>query len=95
MLDEQPRYRPASSRIAVTAGAMALALALAAAPARAALLDDFENLADWSTSASDGVSVELAQDDGYRGMAMRLDFDFKGNAGYVIARKKTSQGELF
>ncbi|HEX3207845.1 MAG TPA: discoidin domain-containing protein [Geminicoccaceae bacterium] len=73
---------------AVWTAVLLVALALFAPAARAALLDDFENLSGWSTSASEGVSVELAQDDGYRGMAMRLDFDFKGNAGYVIARKK-------
>ncbi len=62
-------------------------LAALAPVARAALLDDFEDLSDWSAGASEGVSVEIAQDDGFRGMAMRLDFDFKGNAGYLIARK--------
>jgi hypothetical protein len=93
MLDGQSQDRQGRSRKTVAAGfAAMLVLALAAlaalAPtARAALLDDFETLDGWSTSASDGVSVELAQDDGYRGMAMRLDFDFKGSAGYVIARK--------
>jgi hypothetical protein len=91
MLNEQPRDRRGQSRrLAVTGWASVLWAALAVlAPgaAQAALIDDFESLAGWSTSASDGVSVELAQDDGYRGMAMRLDFDFKGSAGYVIARK--------
>ncbi len=91
MLDEQPRDRRCLSRMVAAAGwgfALLIALAVLAPMARAALLDDFETLSDWSTSASEGVSVELAQDDGYRGMAMRLDFDFKGSAGYVIARKK-------
>ena len=91
MPDQQSRYRPLSSRMVAPAGsafALMVALAVLAPTARAALLDDFENLSGWSTSASEGVSVELAQDDGYRGMAMRLDFDFKGNAGYVVARKK-------
>ena len=34
------------------------------------------------------MRVEIAQDEGRRGMAMRLDFDFQGNAGYLIARKQ-------
>ena len=58
--------------------------------ARAALLDDFEDRSAWSTGASEGVSVEIAQDEGQRGMAMRLDFDFKGHAGYLVARKQVA-----
>ena len=90
MLDQRPRDRQGWSGTIAAAGWAAILLVVLAASApiaRAALLDDFENLSGWSTSASEGVSVELAQDDGYRGMAMRLDFDFKGSAGYVIARK--------
>jgi hypothetical protein len=91
MPHEPSRYRRLSTRMVAAAGfafALLVALAVLAPAARAALLDDFSTLNGWSTSASEGVKVELAQDDGYRGMAMRLDFDFKGNAGYVIARKK-------
>ena len=91
MLDEPSRRRSRPHRIAAAACwglGLLIALMVLAQPVRAALLDDFEDLSGWSSSASDGVSVELAQDNGYRGMAMRLDFDFKGNAGYVIARKK-------
>ena len=66
-----------------------LALAAAAAPqARAEVIDDFEEVGAWSAGASEGVRVEIAQDEGRRGMAMRLDFDFQGHAGYLIARKK-------
>jgi hypothetical protein len=91
MPDQQPRYRSRPGRMSAAAwGALACLVALLAAPlsARGALLDDFEDLSAWSTGASEGVNVELAQDEGQRGMAMRVDFDFKGHAGYLIARKQ-------
>ncbi len=93
MPDQQPRNRflPARRRAAAS-GAVACLVALLLTPyaARAALLDDFEDLSSWSTGASEGVSVEIAQDEGQRGMAMRLDFDFKGHAGYLVARKQVA-----
>jgi hypothetical protein len=51
------------------------------------VLDAFENLEGWSVTASEGVRVEMAQDQGHTGMGMRLDFDFQGGGGFVIARK--------
>ncbi|MCC2666015.1 MAG: putative discoidin domain protein [Geminicoccaceae bacterium] len=93
MPDQQPRDRfPPARRRAAASGAVACLVALLLTPfaARAALLDDFEDLSSWSTGASEGVSVEIAQDEGQRGMAMRLDFDFKGHAGYLVARKQVS-----
>lgn len=51
-------------------------------------LDEFDDLAGWSATASPGAKVEIARDQGRAGgMAMRLDFDFGGGGGYVIARK--------
>ena len=50
-------------------------------------LDDFEDVSGWSAQASPGASLEIAQDAGKTGNAMRLDFDFRGGAGFVIARK--------
>jgi hypothetical protein len=50
------------------------------------VLDDFEDLSDWTTSASDGAHVEIASDTGHTGKAMRIDFDL-GAGGYVIVRK--------
>lgn len=55
--------------------------------ADAVTLDDFETLSGWSTATSQGTFFELAQDGGRSGMGMRLDFDFRGGAGYVIVRK--------
>jgi F5/8 type C domain-containing protein len=49
--------------------------------------DDFEELAGWSTDASEGTSVEIARDTGHTGMGMRIDFDFHTSGGFVIVRK--------
>lgn len=54
------------------------------------MLDDFETLNGWTTASSQGTHFELAQDAGRNGLGMRLDFDFRGGAGYVIVRKKFS-----
>lgn len=51
------------------------------------LLDDFEDLNGWSVAASPGARLEIAQDTGRTGRAMRLDFDFQDGTGWVIARK--------
>lgn len=55
----------------------------------AMVLDDFEELSDWNVTTSEGVDLEIAQDEGHTGMAMRLDFDFHNNnaGGFVIAHK--------
>jgi hypothetical protein len=66
--------------------ALALA-ALLSVPAHAAVLDDFETVSAWSPHPSDGVSLEIAQDTGLHGQALRLDFDFQHHAGYAIARR--------
>lgn len=51
------------------------------------LLDDFENLGGWSALASPTARLEIAQDAGHTGRAMRLDFEFQDGTGWVIARK--------
>ena len=50
-------------------------------------LDAFEDLATWETAPSDGVSLAIASGEGRAGRAMRLDFDFRGGAGYAVARR--------
>ena len=52
------------------------------------VLDDFETVAGWTTHPSDGTQLSIHSDDGYLGNAMRLDFDFRGGGGYVIARRE-------
>src|SRR5262249_8398271 len=69
-----------------------LGVLLASAPARAAapvVIDDFETLRDWSTVASDGSRISIAQDTGRNGMAMRVDFEV-ANGGWVILHKDVS-----
>lgn len=56
--------------------------------ARTVVLDDFTQLAAWTAAPADGVSLEIVSDAGPRGRAMRLDFDFRGHAGYAIARRR-------
>lgn len=66
-----------------------LALLLSVAPAWATetVLDNFDELKGWTASTSQGASLEIAHDNGRAGMSMRLDFDFRGGGGFVIARK--------
>src|SRR5262245_9393512 len=53
------------------------------------LIDDFGDIAGWMAVASGEARLQLARDaagpDG-RG-ALRLDYDFKGGGGFVVARK--------
>jgi hypothetical protein len=51
------------------------------------VLDDFESLAGWTAHPSEGVEMRVAQDSGFAGRALRLDFDFRGGTGYAIVRK--------
>ncbi len=51
------------------------------------ILDDFESIARWKALPADGVSLELHSDQGFAGEAMRMDVDFQGRGGYVIARR--------
>jgi hypothetical protein len=53
-------------------------------------LDDFEDLSAWLPVASGLARLVIASDAGPRGKAMRLDFDFAGGGGFVVARKATS-----
>jgi hypothetical protein len=62
-----------------------LLLLFLAAPlmAQTRILDDFATIAGWTAAPSDGVRLDLAEDQG----ALRLDFDFNGGAGYAVARR--------
>ena len=55
--------------------------------AQGRVLDDFERLEGWTAGPSEGVELRISQDSGFAGKGMRLDFDFRGGAGYAIARK--------
>ena len=56
-------------------------------PQRPAMLDAFESTSGWRAQPADGVSLRIASDSGFRGRALRLDFDFQGRGGYAVVRK--------
>ena len=64
---------------------LAIVAALQAAPP--IVLDDFESTSGWKTTPSDGVSLEVHEDQGVHGKSMRLDFDFHGHGGYAVIHK--------
>ncbi len=51
------------------------------------IVDDFADLSRWSTFASGHAELRLSQEQGPRGKALRLDFDFRGGGGFVVARR--------
>jgi hypothetical protein len=51
------------------------------------LLDDFQDLSTWTAFTSGQAQLRISQDQGLQGKAMRLDFDFRGGGGFVVARK--------
>jgi len=54
---------------------------------RSELLDDFQDLSGWSAIASGQAQLALSQEKSPGGRALRLDFDFQGGGGFVVARK--------
>ncbi len=51
------------------------------------LLDDFADLSAWMPIASGLAQLKITPEHGPQGAVMRLDFDFKGGGGFVVARK--------
>lgn len=51
------------------------------------LLDDFQDVSGWSAIASGQARLALAREEVPEGPALRLDFDFRGGAGFVVARR--------
>jgi hypothetical protein len=73
-----------------TAAALSLLLGLVftgAGPTGVVMLDDFEDVSRWKAVPSDGVSLTLAADAGFRGRGLRMDFDFQGRSGWAAARR--------
>jgi hypothetical protein len=66
---------------------LASAMGTAQAAQKPALLDAFESVKDWRAQPSDGVSLRVSTDSGFRGRAMRLDFDFHGGGGYAVVHR--------
>jgi hypothetical protein len=52
------------------------------------VLDAFDSLAVWRSQPAEGVALDISTAEGYRGSAMRLDFDFQGGGGYAVARRE-------
>src|SRR5262245_57988767 len=50
-------------------------------------LDEFRDVSGWSAVASGQARLDLSQDQGSAGRALRADFDFAGGGGFVVARK--------
>jgi hypothetical protein len=56
------------------------------------LLEDFRDISNWSAMASGEAQLTLASDSGPDGeAALRLDYDFKGTGGFVVARRQLSR----
>lgn len=51
------------------------------------ILEDFEDISDWSTFGSGQARIEISQVQGPRGKALRMDFDFAGGGGFVVVRR--------
>ena len=51
------------------------------------LLDSFTDLSDWMAVTSGKARLDITSEPGPYGQAMRLDFDFGGSGGFVVARK--------
>ena len=51
------------------------------------VLDVFADPAAWSAVASGEAQLTIAAEPGPRGPALRLDFDFHGGGGFVVARR--------
>jgi hypothetical protein len=57
------------------------------AAAQPHVLDGFDDAGRWQVIASDGVAASAALVDGQQGKALRLEYDFQGNAGYCLIRR--------
>ncbi len=51
------------------------------------VLDGFEDLSGWTAHTSGEARLHISRDTGIHGPAMRLDFDFHGGGGFVVARR--------
>ena len=54
------------------------------------VLDTFEELSGWKAITSGQATLRISQDQGFSDIAMRLDFDFRGGGGFVVATKSFS-----
>ncbi|MGW8187432.1 MAG: discoidin domain-containing protein, partial [Desulfobacterales bacterium] len=54
------------------------------------VLDTFEDISGWKAITSGPATLRISQDQGFSANAMRLDFDFRGGGGFVVATKPFS-----
>jgi hypothetical protein len=54
------------------------------------VLDTFEDLSGWKVTTSGQATLRISHDKGFSEIAMRLDFDFRGGGGFVVAAKPIS-----
>src|SRR5262245_56992682 len=54
-------------------------------------LDEFRDDAQWTAVASGLAELHLSREPGPHGNALRLDFDFKGGGGFVVARRELTR----
>ena len=66
----------------ITAIILLLVLAADAGKAQVRTLDEFENKNGWSYNLSDGVTMNLSNEKGVTGNAIRIDYDFTKGTGY-------------
>src|SRR5882757_11413955 len=52
------------------------------------IVDDFSDAASWLAVASGQAELKITSERGTNGLALRLDFDFKGGGGFIGARKE-------
>ena len=71
----------AGRKYSILIGAMAM---------KRVVLDQFHDVSGWGAVASGLAELRISQDRGPDGAAMRLDFDFKGGGGFVVARRLLS-----
>jgi hypothetical protein len=65
---------------------LAILILFFAASASAGVIDDLDDVSKWTAAPSDGVSLNLVEDQG----AMRMDFDFRGHGGWAAARRNVN-----
>ena len=54
------------------------------------VLDTFDDLSGWKAITSGQATLRISQDKGFSDIAMRLDFDFRGGGGFVVATTSLS-----
>jgi hypothetical protein len=60
----------------------------AQSPPSTIVLDNFDSVAQWTTTPAEGVEISVHPDPGgLHGGAMRIDFDFHGHGGYAVIHR--------